>query len=81
VRISIPFVDYRMHINERSTCFDRKPMRRVGFAPWDPNADDAADDEETFAQQRRRLRPALEMPDDPNDPPYENDDAAHVEPM
>jgi hypothetical protein len=72
----IPRVHYQMHANERTTGLIRKRMRKIGFAPWTgfPSIDDPTQDDETFAQQRQRLRWALSLPDD-------DDDVIPIEPM
>jgi hypothetical protein len=59
-------VDYRPHANERTQGYERKLMRKIGFAPWVgyPCIDDPNQDTETFAEQKARLGWILALPDD-----------------
>jgi hypothetical protein len=58
-------IGYRPHPGPRSHLFEYKPMRKIGFAPWDgyPRIDDRKQDDETMAQQKERLGWILALPD------------------
>ena len=71
VRLFIPRVEYRPHANERSLGVGYQPMRKIGFAPWDgyPRINDRNQDDETFHQQKHRLRHVLKLPDEEDEIP------------
>lgn len=58
--------DQPLTLVRRTSPWEDKLMRRIGFAPWNgyPRIDDPNQDDETFAQQRRRLAWILVLPGD-----------------